>query len=98
MSFISAASPSRRDDFESADAIRFLPVGDKQLRPPFVSSSGLGETAANDLAAARTKGLSFVSLEDVRAACPKVSQTHMEVLRDLGAFGSMPETSQMSLF
>ena len=85
-------------DFESADAIRFLPVGDKQLRPPFVSISGLGETAANDLAAARTKGLSFVSLEDVRAACPKVSQTHMEVLRDLGAFGSMPETSQMSLF
>ena len=54
--------------------------------------------AANDLAAARERGLVFVSLEDVSAACPKVSQTHMELLKALGAFGEMPETSQMSLF
>ena len=84
--------------FAESDALKFLPVGDKQLRAPFVSVSGLGETAAADLAAARTKGVSFVSLEDVSAACPKVSQTHMETLRALGAFGDMPETSQMSLF
>ena len=84
--------------FLESDALKFLPVGDRQLRPPFVSVSGLGETAANDLAAARARGGGFVSLEDVSAACPKVSQTHMDTLRALGAFGDMPETSQMSLF
>ena len=84
--------------FAESDALKFLPVGDKQLRPPFVSVSGLGETAANDLAAARARGGGFVSLEDVSAACPKVSQTHIDMLRALGAFGDMPETSQMSLF
>ena len=84
--------------FEQSDALKFLPVGQTQLRPPFVSVSGLGETAANDLAAARSRAVGFVSLEDVGAACPKVSQTHIETLRALGAFGEMPETSQMSLF
>ena len=84
--------------FAESDALKFLPVGERQLRPPFVSVSGLGETAAADLAAAAGSGAGFVSLEDVSAACPKVSQTHMETLRALGAFGDMPETSQMSLF
>ena len=56
------------------------------------------QTSANDLAAARSRAVGFVSLEDVGAACPKVSQTHIETLRALGAFGEMPETSQMSFF
>ena len=85
-------------DLYESDAIKFLPVGDKQLRPPFNSISGLGETAANDLAACKNKGVAFVSMEDVSAACPKVSQSHMEILKRLGALGDMPETSQMSLF
>ena len=84
--------------FAESDALKFLIVGDRQLRAPFVSVSGLGETAANDLAAARARAGSFVSLEDVSAACPKVSQTHIDTLQALGAFGDMPETSQMSLF
>ena len=85
-------------DLYESEALRFLPVGDRQLRPPFVSISGLGEAAASDLAAAKQKGITFVSMEDVSAACPKVSQTHMEVLKSLGALGDMPATSQMSLF
>ncbi|MBE6913584.1 MAG: PolC-type DNA polymerase III, partial [Ruminococcaceae bacterium] len=85
-------------DLYQSDAIKFLPVGDKQLRAPFVSISGLGETAARDLANAKNKGVTFVSMEDVSAACPKVSQTHMETLKRLGALGNMPETSQISLF
>ena len=85
--------------FAESDALKFLPVGDRQLRAPFVSIAGLGETAAADLAAAARSGAaSFVSLEEISAACPKVSQTHMDILRELGAFGDMPETSQMSLF
>jgi len=85
-------------DLYASDAIRFLPVGDMQLRAPFVSIAGLGETAARDLAAAGSSGTRFVSVEDVGNACPKVSQTHLELLRELGAFGELPETSQMSLF
>ena len=85
-------------DLYESDATKFLPVGDKQLRAPFVSISGLGEAAARDLAECTKKGLNFVSVEDVFAACPKVSQTHIEILKNLGALGDMPETSQMSLF
>jgi len=85
-------------DLYASDSIKFLPVGDKQLRPPFVSIAGLGETAARDLAAAGHQGKRYVSVEEVGNACPKVSQTHLEILRALGAFGEMPETSQMSLF
>jgi len=85
-------------DLYESDATKFLPVGEKQLRPPFVSISGLGETAANDLAAAAQRGAVFVSMEDVSAACTKVSQAHMEVLKTLGAFGDLPESSQLTLF
>jgi len=85
-------------DLYESDAVKFKLVGDKQLRAPFVSISGLGETAAYDLANAKNKGVEFVSVEDVAAACPKVSQTHMETLKALGALGSLPDTSQINLF
>ena len=85
-------------DLYESDAARFLPVGERQLRPPFISIPGLGEAAASDLAAAKARGASFVSVEDVSAACPKVSQTHIEVLKSLGALGDLPDTTQMSLF
>ena len=39
-----------------------------------------------------------ISQEELLAACPKVSKTHVEQLRDAGALGTLPETSQMSLF
>lgn len=89
-------------DLYASDAVKFLICEEnageaKQLRPPFLAISGLGETAARDLVASR-EGRSFISIEEVMAACTKVSQTHMEQLRKLGALGNLPETSQMSLF
>jgi DNA polymerase-3 subunit alpha (Gram-positive type) len=84
-------------DLYESDPLKFLVVGDKKLRPPFVAISGLGETAARDLAENRN-GREFISIDDLSAVCPKVSKTHLEQLRSLGALRNLPETSQLSLF
>ena len=85
-------------DLYKSDAAKFLPEGDKQLRPPFVSVAGLGETAAEDLYRVGSEGRQFISIEELSAACPKVSQTHLEALKNMGALGDMPESSQISFF
>ncbi len=85
-------------DLYQSDARKFLPVGKTQLRPPFVSVAGLGETAADDLARVGGTGEQFISMEELSAACPKVSQTHLDTLKAMGALGDMPESSQISLF
>ena len=77
-------------------ATKFL-IKDGKILPPFVAISGLGESAAWDLMEGR-EGKSFISIEEVAAACPKVSKTHMQMLKEAGAFGDLPETSQVSLF
>ena len=83
-------------DIYKSEAIRFC-VEDGKLRPPFVAISGLGESAAFDIVEGRA-GKNFLSIEDFSAACPKVSKTHIQMLREAGAFGDIPETSQVSLF
>ncbi len=86
-------------DINRSHATKFIPDREKgTLLPPFVAISGLGESAAMDLMRCREGGREFVSEEEIAIACPKVSQTHMKQLRDLGAFGDLPETNQMSLF
>ncbi len=85
-------------DLYQSDATKFIIVDDKHLRPPFVSISGLGETAAMDLARCKETGEKFISMEELGRACPKVSQTHLEQLKALGALGDMPESSQINLF
>jgi len=85
-------------DLYESDATKFLPVGDKMIRPPFVSISGLGESAAMDLSRVKEIGEKFISVGDLGRACPKVSQNHLETLKRLGALGDMPETSQINLF
>ncbi len=77
-------------------ATKFL-IKDGKLVPPFVAVSGLGETAAWDLMNGR-EGKNFLSVEEVAAACPKVSKTHIQMLKEAGAFGDLPDTSQVNLF
>ena len=77
-------------------ATRFQ-VKDGKLLPPFVAISGLGESAAYDLMEGR-KGKHFLSVEEVAEACPKVSKTHLQMLKEAGAFGDLPDTSQITLF
>ncbi len=83
-------------DIYRSHATKFVPENGKLL-PPFVAVSGLGESAAWDILEGR-EGKRFISIEEFSAACPKVSKTHMELLRILGAFGDLPETSQVTLF
>ncbi|HHU22663.1 MAG TPA: PolC-type DNA polymerase III, partial [Clostridiales bacterium] len=85
-------------DLYESDATRFLISGKNKLRPPFTAISGLGKAAATDLVNAREGGRQFVSIEELQSVCTKVSQTHLEQLKSLGALGDLPETSQMSLF
>ena len=85
-------------DLYQSQATKFVITEDNKLRPPFVAISGLGETAAFDLERAGKTGQKFISVQELSAACPKVSQTHLEQLKTLGALGDMPETNQMNLF
>ena len=83
-------------DLYKSHATKFL-IEDGKIRPPFVALSGLGENAAWDLMKGR-EGKSFLSVEEVAAACPKVSKTHIQMLKETGAFGDLPESNQVSLF
>ncbi len=83
-------------DLYESDAVKFNITGNA-LRPPFVAISGMGETAARDLAEHRNDK-EFVSIEDLSGSCTKVSKTHIETLKELGALRNLPETSQISFF
>jgi len=85
-------------DLYRSDATKFVVADDMHLIPPFVSVAGLGETAAIDLSRVKDMNTQFISIEELGAACPKVSQTHLETLKRLGALGELPDSSQISLF
>ena len=85
-------------DLYESDATKFLMNEEKKsLRPPFSTIPGLGEAAALSLAENRT-GRTFISQEELIAACPGLSKSTVEMLRQAGALGTLPETSQISLF
>ena len=77
-------------------ATKFL-IKDGKILPPFVAVSGLGESAAWDIMNG-SKGKTFLSIEEFSAACPKASKTHIQMLKEAGAFGNLPDTSQVNLF
>ena len=64
---------------------------------PFGAMSGVGENAAIALANAREGVDEFVSIDDF-AQRAGASSSVIEALKQVGAFGSLPETRQMSLF
>lgn len=84
-------------DFYKSDATKFLPEDEKKLRPPFIAIGGVGEIAARTLAE-KSKGKNFISIEEIASECTGVSKTTIDKLKSLGAFGDLPESTQMSLF
>ncbi|MCL2747760.1 MAG: PolC-type DNA polymerase III [Oscillospiraceae bacterium] len=76
---------------------KFFSPEDGALRPPFVSLPGLGETAALDIETQR-RAAAFLSVDDLSTRCAKVSRNHVQLLVDVGAFGELPRSAQLSLF
>ena len=83
-------------DVYKSDATRFL-VTETGLIPPFTSMPGIGEQAALSIVEERKNG-KFLSAEELIVRCPKASKVVVELLEQIGALGSMPKTTQMTLF
>ncbi|NTV89985.1 MAG: PolC-type DNA polymerase III, partial [Clostridiales bacterium] len=66
------------------------------IRPPLNALQGLGASAANNIAEART-GNEFLSIEELRLNA-KISKGVIDILKNYGCLQGMPDSSQMSLF
>ena len=71
-------------------------IVDGKLLPALNTIDGLGYNAAVAIAEAAKDGI-FLSKDDFRERT-KVSKTTIELMSDLGLFGDMPESNQLSLF
>ena len=72
-------------------------VEDEKVRLPFTSLKGVGETAAIALESATMHGQEYISIEELQQASG-VGSAVMDKLRDVGALGDLPDTSQVSFF
>lgn len=85
-------------DLEKSDGKNFVidEYDDHVLICPFRTLDGLGASVASKIVEERKKK-PFYCIEDF-ANRAKVNQTTVNALRDLGIFGNMPESAQLSLF
>ncbi len=81
-------------NLEKSDAHKFL-LEDGKIRLPFSAISGVGETVAPVIAAARDKGYSTI---EEFASSGGISSAVINSLRDNGVFGDLPESNQLTLF
>ena len=91
-----------------ARGLEFLPVDlyrshatkyqceDGKIRMPFTALKGCGENAATSIMEAAAQG-EFLSADDVVTRA-KVSKSVVDLLRQNGALGDLPESSQMTFF
>ncbi len=82
-------------DLYKSDANMFK-VEDGKIRLPFSVLPGIGESAAISLAEVGQKG-DFISVDELQIKS-KVSRSVLDALKECGAMGDLPDSSQMSLF
>jgi len=82
-------------DITTSHAYKFRNVGGKIL-PPLNAIAGLGLSAAESIVEAREEA-EFSSVEDI-VQRSKANKTVLEVMKNMGALGDLPESSQMSFF
>lgn len=82
-------------DIYRAKATKFQII-DGKLMPPLSSIEGMGDKAAEAVEMAAEDG-PYLSRDDFRQRT-KVSKTVIDFMADLGMFGDLPETNQLSLF
>jgi len=84
-----------RVDLYKSDAVNFIIV-DKGLLPPLSSLQGLGVNVAHSIVATR-EGNPFSSIEDLKTR-GRASKTVIDILKNHGCLGDLPESDQMMLF
>lgn len=82
-------------DLYRAKAKQFQII-DGKLMPSLASIDGMGEKAADAVEEASKDG-PYLSLDDFRQRT-KVSKTVIDLMADLGLFGDLPQSNQLSLF
>ena len=82
-------------DLYKSDSKRFLPE-DGKIRPPFSALPGLGGAAAQSIIDARKDG-EFFSIKEFRDRT-HVSKSVIELMKEFGCLGELPETDQVSFF
>ena len=82
-------------DIYKANAHTFQII-DGKLMPALDTIEGLGDRAADAVVAAAEEG-NFLSLDDFRNRT-KVTSSTIDLMNDLGLFGKLPKSNQMSLF
>ncbi|MBQ8598831.1 MAG: PolC-type DNA polymerase III, partial [Oscillospiraceae bacterium] len=81
-------------DLYKSDATRYR-IEDGKIRLPFVSLRGVGENAAKTIYKAAAEGECISQDELISRG---VGKSVVQMLKDCGALGDLPESSQMSLF
>ena len=82
-------------DIYKSKATKFQII-DGKLLPPFSTIEGMGDKAADAVEMAAADG-PYLSLDDFRQRT-KVSKTVIDFMADLGLFGDLPTSNQLSLF
>ena len=91
---------ARGYDFMPIDIYRakakMFQIIDGKLMPSLASIEGMGDKAAEAVEEASKDG-PYLSLDDFRQRT-KVSKTVIDLMAELGLFGNLPQSNQLSLF